>query len=110
MELSPAERVLRARLAANTRWSREEAGPAATARARAVFLSGFEKQVDLDRELRPEERARRAEAARKAHFARLALRSVAARRKAAQRNVAARFDVAAADRAQREAERRGGAA
>lgn len=51
-----------------------------TANARAAFLSKFEKDVDPDETLPPEERQRRAAAARKAHFARLALKSGQKRR------------------------------
>lgn len=78
--LSPAERVLRARAAAHTKWSQTDA-VAGTAAARAAFLAGFERQVDPDGSLDPAERQRRAEHARKAHFARLALRSAQARRR-----------------------------
>lgn len=54
--------------------------PAAhTAPARAAFLSRFEREVDPDGVLEPEERARRAEHAKKAYFLRLALASRNAR-------------------------------
>lgn len=76
---SPRERELLSRIAAYKRWSKEPDRPAATAPARAAFLSGFEKQVDPDGTLAPEERARRAECARKAHFLKMALRSAQAR-------------------------------
>lgn len=52
-----------------------------TAAARRAFLAGFERQVDPDGSLLPEELRVRAEAARKAHFAGLALRSAVARAK-----------------------------
>lgn len=52
-----------------------------TAKARATFLSRFEREVDPDGTLAPEERRRRAEHAKKAHFAALALKSADARRK-----------------------------
>ncbi len=78
-ELSPSERSLRARLAAHAlhacRDSREVTAP-----ARAAFLNRFQDQVDPDRLLSPQERARRAEQARKAHFTRLALQSARTRR------------------------------
>ncbi len=85
--LSPAQRKLRAQIAANTRWSREDPAPGA-ARGQAGLLARFERQVDPDNKLAPAERARRADAARKAHMQRLALASAkarAARRSAAQR-------------------------
>ena len=50
-----------------------------TAKARATFLERFEREVDPDGVLPPEERRRRAHYARRAHFARLALASARAR-------------------------------
>ena len=76
--LSPTQRSMRARIAANTRWSRED--PAATAaRGQAGLLAKFVDQVDPDRQLPEAERQRRAEAARRAHMQRLAFRSSKAR-------------------------------
>ena len=69
---SPGQRRLRAQIAANTRWSREDPGPAA-ARGQAGLAARFEREVDPDGTLNPAERTRRAEAARKAHMQRLAL-------------------------------------
>jgi len=46
---------------------------AVTAPARSAFLARFEREVDPDRVLPPDERARRARHARAAYFARLAL-------------------------------------
>lgn len=81
---SPGERALVARVAAHARWSRENphdpAGP--LPRARKAFDARFEREVDPDGVLTPEERARRAGHARKAYFTRLALKSAQARRKA----------------------------
>jgi hypothetical protein len=77
-KLSPKQRRLRAQIAANTRWSKED--PAANAaRGQAGLQARFEKQVDPDGTLTPAERTRRAEAARKAHMQRLALASAKAR-------------------------------
>jgi hypothetical protein len=79
--ISPAERSLRARLAAHAlhgKCDRQET----TAKARAAFLAKFERDADPEGALPPEERRRRAESLRRAHFARLALASVKARRKA----------------------------
>lgn len=53
----------------------------ATAPARAGFLARFEREVDPDNQLDPEERRTRAVYARKAYMADLAARSAAARRK-----------------------------
>jgi hypothetical protein len=50
-----------------------------TAAARRAFAESFERQVDPDRVLPPEERARRTLAAKKAHYADLAYRSAVAR-------------------------------
>jgi hypothetical protein len=72
--LTPTQRSQRARIAALTRWSRED--PAATAaRGQAGLLRKFDDQVDPDRTLPEAERIRRAEAARRAHMQRLAFRS-----------------------------------
>jgi hypothetical protein len=80
--LSPEQRSQRARLAAFALFAKVD--PVAhTEPARRAFLERFENEVDPDRTLSPQERARRAEYARKAYFARLALRSsqVRSRRK-----------------------------
>jgi hypothetical protein len=85
--VNPAERVLRARLAAYTLHAKYDARETTT--ARAAFMDRFEREVDPDGQLSVEERQRRAAAAaaRKAYFTRLALRSAQARR---GRSVAAR--------------------
>lgn len=71
--LTPEQRSQSARIAALTRWSKED--PAATAaRGQAGLLARFEREVDPNNELPPAERSRRAVAARKAHMARLAHR------------------------------------
>jgi hypothetical protein len=76
--LTPTQRSQRARIAALTRWSRED--PAATAaRGQAGLMARFVDQVDPDRVLPEAERQRRAEAARRAHMAQLAFRSAKAR-------------------------------
>jgi hypothetical protein len=77
--LSPAERSLRARLAANTMHARNDA-QATTAKARAAFLARFERLADPEGQLPPEERQRRAQQLRSAYFAQLALAAAKARR------------------------------
>lgn len=77
--LTPAQRSLRAHLAAHEKWAKATDPSAATAPARAAFLDRFERQVDPDGILAPAERSRRAAHARKAHFSRLALQSSRAR-------------------------------
>jgi hypothetical protein len=78
--MTPAERVLRARLAAHSLHARVSDETAHTAPARRAFLARFEREVDPLGELAVEERQRRAEHARKAYFTRLALASVKSRR------------------------------
>ncbi len=80
VEFDPAEMAFRGRIGAHVTHSRHDAREL-TAPARAAFLTKFEREVDPEGKLPPEERRRRAEHARKAHFARLARLSAAARRK-----------------------------
>ena len=61
-----------------------------TASGRATFLARFEREVDPDGELAPDERARRAEYAKRAYFTRLALKSAQARRQRNSRRKARR--------------------
>ncbi|ODU03347.1 MAG: hypothetical protein ABS81_14595 [Pseudonocardia sp. SCN 72-86] len=77
---------MRAQIAANTRWSREDPTLNAT-RAQAGLLAKFEREVDPDGTLPPAERARRAQSARKAHMQRLSLAS--AKKRAARRRSSA---------------------
>lgn len=81
--LTPAERKLRAQLAAHTSWANTRDRTARTAAGTKAMLDKFERQVDPDGTLDPAERALRAASARKAHFSRLALKSAQARRKKA---------------------------
>ncbi|HEY0640126.1 MAG TPA: hypothetical protein VGD67_21035 [Pseudonocardiaceae bacterium] len=80
-ELTPEQRSLRARLAAHVSWANTTDRAARTAAARRAAHDRFDRQVDPDGVLPPEERARRAANARKAYYLRLALRSAAARRR-----------------------------
>lgn len=79
----PAARAMLARAAAHERWAQVEDRTAATAVARQAALDRFERQVDPDGKLTPEERARRASNARTAHFVRMAYASAKSRRRAA---------------------------
>lgn len=82
MAMTPEQRVMRARLAAHTRWSRED--PAEQARKmRAGVMAKFLAEVDPDGSLPPAERERRALHAQAAHMGRLALRSSRSRGRAA---------------------------
>ncbi|HEY1119933.1 MAG TPA: hypothetical protein VGE43_19615 [Acidimicrobiales bacterium] len=80
-DLTPEERALRARLASHTSWARTPDRAARTQAARDASFARFERQVDPDGQLAPEERRRRAENARKAHMASMALKSAQARRR-----------------------------
>lgn len=75
-------RVLRGRIGAYAMHARHDAR-VTTVNGRAAFMARFENEVDPDRVLPAEERARRAAMARKAYFARLAYASAKARREAA---------------------------
>src|SRR5215204_518038 len=75
---SPAERSLRARLAAYALHAQRDPRET-TANGRAAFLARFDREVDPEGLLEPEERRRRAEQARRAYFARLSLAAVKAR-------------------------------
>ncbi|MBE1531149.1 hypothetical protein [Actinomadura algeriensis] len=83
MALPPTTRSLINSANALNRWAMEPDRTAATAPGRAAFEARFEKQVDPDGVLSPDERARRAAAARKAHFKRMAANSAKSRAKAA---------------------------
>lgn len=80
---TPAERALRAQIAAHESWARTADRSARTANGRKAMLDKFEQLVDPNGELAPVERAKRAEHARKAHFKRMALKSAQARRRRA---------------------------
>lgn len=62
---------MRARIAAEISWSRTADRSARTRPARQAFLKRFERQVDPDGELPPDERARRAEYALRAYMLQL---------------------------------------
>jgi hypothetical protein len=78
--LTPAERSMRARLAAHVSHSRSDPRERTRA-ARDKFEQRFLDEVDPDRTLPEAERLRRAGHARKAYFTGLALKSAQARRK-----------------------------
>src|SRR5665647_1333646 len=79
--VSSSERRLAATIAAHESWANTPDRSARTAPARAALLARFEREVDPDRTLPPDERARRAGHKRKAYFGRLALKSARSRRK-----------------------------
>ncbi|MGY1871989.1 hypothetical protein [Nocardia gipuzkoensis] len=88
---TPTERTLRARVAAHESWARTGDRAARTAKARAALESKFDRVVDPDGLLSPEERAYRADQARKAHYTRLALKSAQARRRRSRSNNGGEF-------------------
>lgn len=62
---------INARIAAEISWARTADRSARTRPAREAFLRRFENEVDPDRKLPADERARRAEHALRAHMLRL---------------------------------------
>lgn len=74
------------RIGAHVSWSRTEDRAARTAPASAAFLARFEREVDPDGVLAPDERAKRALNARRAYMQRLAQSS--ARTRARNKNAA----------------------
>jgi hypothetical protein len=82
-ELTPEFRKLRSQIAAHTSWAHTEDRTARTSNARKAALDRFEREVDPEGVLAPQERAKRAEHLRKAYFARLALKSAQVRRRRA---------------------------
>lgn len=90
-------RSLASSIAAHESWANTPDRAARTAPARAALMAKFEREVDPDGTLPPDERARRAEHKRKAYFQRLALKSAKARR---ARAIVAEGDAAAAELAE----------
>jgi len=76
--MTPSERSLRARVGA---FALHAQGGTNTRPATEAFLARFEREVDPDGSLSPQERSRRAQFARKAYMSRLALASARARSK-----------------------------
>lgn len=74
--MTPAQRSLRARVAA---YALHAQGGTSTKAGTSAFLARFERQVDPDGRLSPEERSRRATFARKAYMGSLALKASRAR-------------------------------
>lgn len=68
------------RIGAHRKWAMTEDRSAATQAARDGLYRRFEDEVDPDRILPADERAKRVENARKAHYLQLAMKSVAARK------------------------------
>jgi hypothetical protein len=75
-----AAKDINRRIAAEISWSRTDDRSARTRPARQKFLQRFEREVDPDGVLPPDERRRRAEHAKRAYMLRLAKRAVMTRR------------------------------
>ena len=67
------------KIGAHSRWAREEDRSAATQPARDGMYRRFEDEVDPERRLPADERAKRVENARRAYYKRLAMKSAQAR-------------------------------
>ena len=78
-----SDRTQIAKIAANSRWARETDRSAATQAARDGMTRRFEREVDPEGRLAPDELAKRVASARSAHYQRLALKSAQSRRKTA---------------------------
>lgn len=81
-EMTPAEKSLRASIAAHHKWAQTDPVEG-TRKAREAFLDRFDRQADPDGTLPAAERNRRAAHLRSAHFKALALKSAEARRRKA---------------------------
>ena len=71
--MTTSRRSLIARIAASERWAKEPDRTKATAAARRGLEAKFEREVDPDGVLPPEELAKRVAAKKKAHYSRMAL-------------------------------------
>ena len=80
MALTPAERSMQRRLAVHSSWAKTENRTGRTEPARKAAFARFEKLVDPDRVLAPDERAKRANNALQAHMLRMALAAAKAKR------------------------------
>jgi hypothetical protein len=77
VELTNEQRALRSKLAsigAHESWAKTPDRAARTAPARKAAMDRFEREVDPDGVMSPEDRAKAAENARTAYFKRLALK------------------------------------
>lgn len=79
LSLTPAQRSLRARIAAHALHAK---GGTNTRAATEAFLGRFEREVDPNLELPPDERQRRAKHARKAYMSALSLKASRAKTRA----------------------------
>jgi hypothetical protein len=105
--LPDPSRVLAAQIGAHSSWAKTPDRSARTSPARRAFMiDRFEREVDPDGLLPPQERAKRADNARKAYFLQLAAKSAKARRNRSEANGLRRLAaqaLAAADDIERDA-------
>ncbi len=80
--LTPTERSIRARIAANTRWAKEPDRLAATAPGRRAAFEKLVNEVDPHRVLTETERLKRVKNAQQAQMARVRLEASKKRRRA----------------------------
>lgn len=73
--MTPAQRSMRAKVAANTRWAKVTDRPAATKPARQAWHERWEQKADPEGLLSPTERAAAGQRLMQAHMQRMALRS-----------------------------------
>jgi hypothetical protein len=78
---TPEQRRRHAKLAALSRWSRDDAPRAGTEKAREAFIERFERQVDPNHVLPEGQRRRAAKNALAEHMLRLSLAAARARAK-----------------------------
>lgn len=78
-KMTPEQRRMRAEKAAHTSWANTADPAARTAPARRAALGRFERQVDPDGTMDPDERERRAASARKAFYRSMAYSSARSR-------------------------------
>jgi hypothetical protein len=85
-EPADQDRMLAAQIAAHASWAVTPDREVRTRPARAAFLARFERQVDPDNLLPPEERHLRAQSAKRTYFQSLALKSAKVRRRSGARS------------------------
>ncbi len=78
--MTPAERTLRAKIAAHKSWAATPNRAARTEAARKASYDRFEKIVDPEGVLPPHVRRQLADSERRAHFVKMALRSAQSKR------------------------------
>jgi len=74
-----SKHAINGRIGTEISWSRTTDRSARTRLAREAFLRRFEREVDPEGKLPPDERRRRAEHAKRAYMLRLAMRAVQSR-------------------------------